>query len=145
MRSKITSMMVSRVRMLTPDVPFSARPSPGSPRLGGCGATPRPAPRSGASSLLASVRRPAAFACVGGRARLGGPSCRPQLRPVGPGRLDGRGDLAFGLQLVGVAEAPEEALQFPGLERVMNLDEDRIGMRIPRSAWLLRDLRFLHS
>jgi transposase len=31
------------------------------------------------------------------------------------------------------------------LERVMNLDEDRIGMRIPRSAWLLRDLRFLHS
>jgi hypothetical protein len=32
------------------------------------------------------------------------------------------------------------------LERVMNLGENRIGMRIPRSAWfLLRDLRFPHS
>jgi hypothetical protein len=28
-----------------------------------------------------------------------------------------------------------------GLERVMNLGENRIGMRIPRSAWFLRDLR----
>ncbi len=33
-----------------------------------------------------------------------------------------------------------------GPERVMNLGENRIGMRIPRSAWiLLRDLRFPHS
>src|SRR5215213_7380101 len=32
-----------------------------------------------------------------------------------------------------------------GLERVMNLGENRIGMRIPRSAWILRDLRFPHS
>jgi hypothetical protein len=31
------------------------------------------------------------------------------------------------------------------LERVMNLGENRIGMRIPRSAWFLRDLRFPHS
>src|SRR5215212_10252556 len=31
------------------------------------------------------------------------------------------------------------------LERVMNLGENRIGMRIPRSAWFLRDLRFSHS
>ena len=31
------------------------------------------------------------------------------------------------------------------LERVMNLDENRIEMRIPRSAWFLRDLRFPHS
>jgi len=27
----------------------------------------------------------------------------------------------------------------------MNLGENRIGMRIPRSAWFLRDLRFPHS
>jgi NAD(P)-dependent dehydrogenase (short-subunit alcohol dehydrogenase family) len=32
-----------------------------------------------------------------------------------------------------------------GLERVMNLDEHRIEMRIPRSAWFLRDPRFPHS
>jgi hypothetical protein len=31
------------------------------------------------------------------------------------------------------------------LERVMNLGENRIGMRITRSAWFLRDLRFPHS
>ena len=31
------------------------------------------------------------------------------------------------------------------LERVMNLGENRIGMRIPQSAWFLRDLCFLHS
>jgi hypothetical protein len=31
-----------------------------------------------------------------------------------------------------------------GLERVMNLGENRIEMRIPRSAWFLRDLRFPH-
>jgi hypothetical protein len=31
------------------------------------------------------------------------------------------------------------------LERVMNLGENRIGMRIARSAWFLRDLRFPHS
>jgi hypothetical protein len=31
------------------------------------------------------------------------------------------------------------------LERVMNLGENRIGMRILRSAWFLRDLRFPHS
>jgi hypothetical protein len=31
------------------------------------------------------------------------------------------------------------------LERVMNLGENRIEMRIPRSAWFLRDLRFPHS
>ena len=31
------------------------------------------------------------------------------------------------------------------LERVMNLGENRIEMRIPRSAWFPRDLRFPHS
>jgi hypothetical protein len=31
------------------------------------------------------------------------------------------------------------------LKRVMNLGENRIEMRIPRSAWFLRDLRFPHS
>ena len=31
------------------------------------------------------------------------------------------------------------------LERVMNLRENRIEMRIPRSAWFPRDLRFPHS
>ena len=31
------------------------------------------------------------------------------------------------------------------LERVMNLGENRIEMRIPRSGWFLRDLRFPHS
>lgn len=31
------------------------------------------------------------------------------------------------------------------LERVMNLGKNRIEMRISRSAWLLRDLRFPHS
>jgi hypothetical protein len=34
---------------------------------------------------------------------------------------------------------------FEELERVMNLGENRIGMRITRSAWFLRDLRFPHS
>jgi predicted dithiol-disulfide oxidoreductase (DUF899 family) len=33
----------------------------------------------------------------------------------------------------------------PGVERVMNLGENRIEMRIPRSAWFPRDLRFPHS
>jgi hypothetical protein len=37
------------------------------------------------------------------------------------------------------------ALTFGGLERVMNLGENRIEMRIPRSAWIPRDLRFPHS
>jgi hypothetical protein len=31
------------------------------------------------------------------------------------------------------------------LERVMNLGKNRIEMRITRSAWFLRDLRFPHS
>jgi transposase len=31
------------------------------------------------------------------------------------------------------------------LERVMNLDENRIEMRIPQSAWFPRDLCFPHS
>jgi hypothetical protein len=31
------------------------------------------------------------------------------------------------------------------LERVMNLGKNRIEMRIPQSAWFLRDLCFLHS
>jgi hypothetical protein len=31
------------------------------------------------------------------------------------------------------------------LERVMDVGENRIEMRIPRSAWFLRDLRFPHS
>jgi hypothetical protein len=31
------------------------------------------------------------------------------------------------------------------LERVMNLGENRIEMRIPRSAWFPRDLCFPHS
>jgi len=31
------------------------------------------------------------------------------------------------------------------LERDMNLGENRIEMRIPRSAWVPRDLRFPHS
>ena len=34
---------------------------------------------------------------------------------------------------------------YPGLERVMNLGENRIEMRIPQSAWFPRDLCFLHS
>jgi Tol biopolymer transport system component len=34
---------------------------------------------------------------------------------------------------------------YPDLERVMNLGENRIEMRIPRSAWFPRDLRFPHS
>jgi hypothetical protein len=32
-----------------------------------------------------------------------------------------------------------------GLERVMNLGENRIEMRIPRSTWFPRDLCFPHS
>jgi hypothetical protein len=31
------------------------------------------------------------------------------------------------------------------LERVMNLGKNRIEMRITRSSWFLRDLRFPHS
>jgi RTX calcium-binding nonapeptide repeat (4 copies) len=31
------------------------------------------------------------------------------------------------------------------LERVMNLSENRVEMRIQRSAWFPRDLRFPHS
>jgi hypothetical protein len=31
------------------------------------------------------------------------------------------------------------------LERVMHSGENRIEMRIPRSGWLLHDLRFPHS
>ena len=41
--------------------------------------------------------------------------------------------------------APAEMRALGYLERVMNLGENCIGMRIPRSAWFLRDLRFPHS
>ena len=41
---------------------------------------------------------------------------------------------------------PEPALsESEVIERVMNLGENRIEMRIPRSAWFPRDLRFRHS
>jgi hypothetical protein len=43
-----------------------------------------------------------------------------------------------------VLAAQEKAFKSE-LEAVMNLGENRIGMRIPRSAWFLRDLRFPHS
>lgn len=36
-------------------------------------------------------------------------------------------------------------IRLKGLERVMNLGKNRIEMRIPRSAWFPRDLRFPHS
>ena len=42
------------------------------------------------------------------------------------------------------AEMPVIALH-TALERVMNLGENRIEMRIPRSGWFLHDLRFPHS
>ncbi len=35
--------------------------------------------------------------------------------------------------------------RFSGLERVMNFGENRIEMRIPRSAWSPHNLRFPHS
>jgi hypothetical protein len=38
-----------------------------------------------------------------------------------------------------------EVLVENSLERVMNSGENGIGMRGPRSAWFLRDLRFPHS
>jgi len=44
-----------------------------------------------------------------------------------------------------VFETYLEEVLLPTLERVMNLGANRIGMRIPRSAWFLRDLRFPHS
>jgi transaldolase len=44
-----------------------------------------------------------------------------------------------------VYEQTEHKDGYVSLERVMNLGENRIGMRIPRSAWFLRDLRFPHS
>jgi len=40
--------------------------------------------------------------------------------------------------------APQMA-RVRALERVMNLGENGIVMRIPRLAWFLRDLRFPHS
>jgi hypothetical protein len=44
-------------------------------------------------------------------------------------------------------DLPFDAIRegYSGLERVMNLGENRIEMRIPRSAWIPRDLRFPHS
>jgi hypothetical protein len=39
----------------------------------------------------------------------------------------------------------EEIVRQLVLERVMNLGESRIEMRISRSAWFPRDLRFPHS
>ena len=43
------------------------------------------------------------------------------------------------------SEVPPSGL-LPGmLERVMNLGKNRIEMRIPRSTWFLRDLRFPHT
>jgi hypothetical protein len=46
---------------------------------------------------------------------------------------------------VGMAGFSSTGTGVLGLERVMNLGENRIEMRIPRSAWFLRDLRFPHS
>jgi hypothetical protein len=67
--------------------------------------------------------------------------------------MDGRLRAFFFVTNLGfVADRPVVALglipdraHVRGLERVMNLGENRIGMRIPRSAWFLRDLRFPHS
>jgi hypothetical protein len=47
------------------------------------------------------------------------------------------------LSVVTMAFAEQE--EGGGLERVMNLGENRIEMRIPRSVWFPRDLRFPHS
>jgi hypothetical protein len=63
-------------------------------------------------------------------------------------RLESRG-LSRADKLPGMAvdvRAINENVPSPSaLERVMNLGENRIGRRIPRSAWFLRDLRFPHS
>jgi multicomponent Na+:H+ antiporter subunit D len=57
-------------------------------------------------------------------------------------RADALG-VTFALVSVGVILA--SMIYEISLERVMNLDENGIGMRITRSAWFLRDLRFPHS
>jgi len=46
--------------------------------------------------------------------------------------------------MVGMAISPAYSTA-QSLERVMNLGENRIGMRITRSAWFPRDFRFPHS
>jgi uncharacterized membrane protein YphA (DoxX/SURF4 family) len=57
--------------------------------------------------------------------------------------------LALGFLVTGVAKLadrkPTKGREEPSLERVMNLVENRIEMRIPRSAWFPRDLCFPHS
>ena len=50
-----------------------------------------------------------------------------------------------GKSRVGTVTTSRVIRRFHLLEAVMNLGENRIGMRIPRSAWFPRDLRFPHS
>ena len=52
-------------------------------------------------------------------------------------------DLAFVFALTQVTGFLSTHLRW--LERVMNLGKNRIEMRISRSAWFPRDLRFPHS
>jgi hypothetical protein len=47
--------------------------------------------------------------------------------------------------VIGVEPSSRSCSARSTLERVMNSGENVIGMRIPRSAWFLRDLRSPHS
>jgi dCTP diphosphatase len=53
-------------------------------------------------------------------------------------------DLSIDLEAVVSEKMAANERKYP-LERVMNLGENRIEMRIPRSAWFPCDLRFPHS
>jgi hypothetical protein len=57
---------------------------------------------------------------------------------------DNAADLQDALQYRDNTEAAFDQVA-ASLERVMDLGENRIEMRISRSAWFLRDLRFPHS
>jgi hypothetical protein len=66
------------------------------------------------------------------------------LQRQGP-RYGLAGTIVSATAFVGVALiAGGYIIGIDGLKRVMNLGENRIEMRIPRSAWFLRDLRFSH-
>src|SRR5215217_7333430 len=93
-------------------------PSLPLPHSDGGGATLPSARQSDVLSLLAGDRRSppsASSSCARDRARCGGPSCRPPLRPVLPRHLDGRSDLGLVCEVLHIAEGKQHMGELPRL------------------------------
>src|SRR5215217_8267468 len=74
-----------------------------------------------------------------------GAATTSRWRPFGEGASEVEYVLPAVTALVASQTGALDQLAVHHLERVMNLGKNRIEMRIPRSAWFLRDLRFPHT